>query len=138
MTDNLTPEQRRRAMSRVRQKDTDLERLVQNELHRRGYRFKKHVKELPGSPDLVFTKQKIAVFIDGDFWHGYRFPVWEHKLKDFWKEKIRKNRRRDLSNFRKLRRRNWRVIRIWQHEIKRNFDSVIHRIITEIEESSLR
>ncbi len=132
MPDHLTPEQRFRAMSRVKLKDGSLEMIVRSELHRRGYRFKKHVKTLPGSPDAVFTREKVAVFIDGDFWHGYRFPAWEHKLKDFWKEKIRENRRRDQRNFRKLRRMGWRVIRIWQHEIKQNPESCIDRIISTL------
>jgi len=118
MPDHLTPEQRYRAMSRVKLKDGSLEVTVRSELHRRGYRFKKHVKTLPGSPDAVFPKEKIAIFMDGDFWHGYRFPQWEQKLKEFWREKIRQNRQRDQKNFRKLRKMGWRVIRIWQHEIK--------------------
>jgi DNA mismatch endonuclease (patch repair protein) len=118
MPDHLTPEQRFRAMSNVKLKDGGLEIAVRSELHRRGYRFRKHVKTLPGRPDAVFSKQRVAVFIDGDFWHGYRLPAWEHKLKDFWKEKLRANRRRDRKNFGKLRKMGWRVVRIWQHEIK--------------------
>ncbi len=132
MVDHLTPEQRFRAMSRVKLKDGSLEMIVRSELHRRGYRFKKHVKTLPGSPDAVFPREKVAIFIDGDFWHGYRFSAWEHKLKDFWKEKIRENRRRDQRNFRKLRRMGWRVIRIWQHEIKQNPESCIERVISAL------
>src|ERR1700755_2562057 len=132
MPDNLTPEQRRYTMSRVRNRDTDLERLIRNEIHRRGYRFKKHVKSLPGSPDLVFSKQMVAVFIDGDFWHGFRFPAWEHKVSDFWKAKILKNRARDQKNFRKLRRMGWTVIRIWQHEIKKDTESCVRRILNAI------
>jgi DNA mismatch endonuclease (patch repair protein) len=122
-------------MSRVKLKDGPLETIVRSELHRRGYRFRKHVKSLPGSPDAVFSKEKIAVFIDGDFWHGYRFPEWEHKLKDFWKEKIRQNRERDQRNFRKLRKMGWKVIRIWQHELKRDPESCIARIVSAIEAS---
>lgn len=133
MADHLTPAQRFRAMSNVKLKDGSLEMIVRSELHKRGYRFRKHVKSLPGSPDAVFPKEKVAVFIDGDFWHGYRFPAWEHKLKDFWKEKISENRRRDQRNFRKLRRMGWRVIRIWQHEIKQNPESCIDRIISTLE-----
>ncbi len=107
--------------------------IVRSELHRRGYRFRKHVKALPGSPDAVFPKEKIAIFIDGDFWHGYHFPRWEHKLKDFWKEKIEQNRQRDQKNFRKLRKMGWHVIRIWEHEVKNDIESCIHRIISAIE-----
>ena len=120
MPDPRTPEQRFRAMSNVKLRDGSLEVIVRSELHKRGYRFRKHVKSLPGSPDAVFPREKIAVFIDGDFWHGYRLPTWEHKLNDFWKQKIRANRKRDQKNFLKLRRMGWRVIRIWQHEIREN------------------
>jgi DNA mismatch endonuclease (patch repair protein) len=120
-------------MSRVKNRDTDLERIIRSELHARGFRFRKHVKELPGKPDLVFSKIKLAVFIDGDFWHGYRLPEWEHKLKDFWKQKIRENRQRDQKNFRKLRRMGWRVIRIWQHEIKRDPVSCVVKIVEAVE-----
>lgn len=132
-TDTLTPEQRFRAMSRVKLRDGSLETVIRSELHRRGYRFRKHVRSLPGSPDAVFPKEKIAVFIDGDFWHGYRLSNWEHKLKDFWKAKIRENRARDQRNFRKLRRMGWRVIRIWQHQIRKNPAACVDRIEALIE-----
>ena len=132
MADNLTSEQRSRCMSSVRNRDTDLERLVRSGLHKRGLRFKKHVKGLPGTPDIVFTSQAIAVFIDGDFWHGYRFPAWKYKLSDFWKAKIAKNRERDRKNFRKLKRMGWRVIRIWQHEIRADVDACIDRIVSAV------
>ncbi|HEY0319450.1 MAG TPA: very short patch repair endonuclease [Pyrinomonadaceae bacterium] len=135
MADHLTPEQRFRAMSRVKLKDGSLEMIVRSELHRRGYRFRKHVKTLPGSPDAVFPKEKIAIFIDGDFWHGYRLPAWEHKLKDFWKNKIRENRQRDQKNFRKLRRSGWRVLRIWQHEIKSDPEACVDRIAAAVDQA---
>ena len=132
MVDNLTSEQRSYCMSRVKNKDTDIERLVRSELHRRGYRFNKNVRNLPGSPDIVFSKIKFAVFIDGDFWHGYRFPTWEHKVSDFWKKKIGTNRERDQNNFRKLRKMGWRVLRIWQHELKKDRVKCIEKIVTTI------
>ena len=135
MADNLTPEQRSYCMSRIKGKDTGLERIVRSELHRRGLRFRKHVKELPGKPDIVFPRAKVAVFIDGDFWHGYRFPAWEHKVSDFWKKKIGKNRERDIKNFRKLRAMGWRVIRLWQHEIKLDVERSVSKIIAAVEES---
>ena len=134
MADNLTAEQRSYCMSRVKNKDTDIERLVRSELHKRGFRFRKNVRALPGSPDIVFSKIKLAVFIDGDFWHGYRFPDWEHEVSYFWKEKIRKNRERDQNNFKKLKKMDWRVLRIWQHEIKRDQEKCIIKIISHIED----
>lgn len=116
-------------MSRVRNRDTDLERLVRSELHKRGYRFRKHVKELPGTPDIVFPRAKVAVFVDGDFWHGYRFPAWRYTIKEFWQNKIQINRDRDRRNFRRLRSMGWGVIRVWKHEIKHNPDGVISKIM---------
>lgn len=136
MPDNLTPEQRSRCMSRVKNRDTDLESIIRSRLHAQGFRFYKHVKSLPGTPDIVFPKAKVAVFVDGDFWHGYRFPLWEHKLKEFWRDKIGKNRKRDQKNFRKLRRMGWQVIRIWQHEVKANPESCIIKIIGAVENTS--
>jgi len=136
MADNLTPEQRSYCMSRVKGKDTGIETSVRSELHRRGLRFRKHVKDLPGKPDVVFTKAKVAVFIDGDFWHGYRFPVWEHKVSVFWKRKISKNRERDIKNHRKLRDMGWTVIRLWQHDLERDFEGSIERIISAVKEAT--
>ena len=133
--DNLTAKQRSYCMSRVRNRDTDLEALVRSELFKRGWRFRKHVSSLPGTPDIVFPRQGIAVFVDGDFWHGYRFPAWEKSLSQFWAAKIQKNRRRDRSNFAKLRRLGWRVTRLWQHEIKRDLKKSvarIERLLTEL------
>jgi DNA mismatch endonuclease, patch repair protein len=128
MADNLTPEQRSYCMSRVRGRDTGLERLVREKLHRRGFRFRKHVKELPGRPDIVFPTERVAVFIDGDFWHGYRLPAWEKGLSEFWSRKIWGNRERDRKNFKKLRAAGWRVVRLWQHEIEADLDGCVERI----------
>ena len=129
MTDNLTRQQRSRAMSRVKQKGTDLEVIVRSALRKLGCRFRTNVKDLPGKPDIVFPKAKVAVFIDGDFWHGFRFPAWQHKLKRFWKRKITKNRLRDQQNFRTLRAMDWRVIRIWQHQVNSDLESCLRKIL---------
>jgi DNA mismatch endonuclease (patch repair protein) len=119
MADHLTPAQRARAMKRVKLKNGSLEKLVQRELQAKGLKFRRHVRALPGKPDIVFQKEKVAVFVDGDFWHGWRLPVWEHKLSKFWRDKLRANRARDQRNFRRLRAQGWKVIRIWQHELLR-------------------
>lgn len=118
--DHLTPTQRTRAMKRVKLKDGSLEKLVQRELRSKGLKFRRHVRTLPGSPDIVFPKEKVVVFVDGDFWHGWRLPAWEHKLSKFWRDKLHANRARDQRNFRRLRGIGWKVVRIWQHELKRD------------------
>jgi DNA mismatch endonuclease (patch repair protein) len=129
MPDNLTLEQRSYCMSRIKGKDTGLEMRVRSALYKQGLRFRKNVKELPGKPDIVFSKARVVVFVDGDFWHGYRFPLWQDKVSDFWKEKISKNRERDIKNHSILRQMGWTVIRLWQHEIQRDFEACIERIL---------
>ncbi|MCS6305419.1 MAG: very short patch repair endonuclease [Nitrospira sp.] len=128
MPDHLTPEQRSRAMKHVKLKNGSLESLVQCELRVRGLKFRRHVKALPGRPDIVFTSKKVAVFVDGDFWHGWRLPAWEHTLSPFWRDKLRTNRARDRRNFRKLRSYGWKVIRLWQHQIITDLEGSITRI----------
>jgi DNA mismatch endonuclease (patch repair protein) len=117
-------------MKRVKLKDGSLEKLVQQELRTKGLRLRCHVRTLPGSPDIAFTKEKVAVFVDGDFWHGWRLPAWEHKLSKFWRDKLRTNRARDQRNFRRLRADGWKIIRIWQHELKRDgCENCVERIL---------
>lgn len=128
MTDIMSPEVRSRVMSRIRGKDTGPERRLRSLLHARGLRFRKHVRELPGRPDIVFVRACVAVFVDGDFWHGWRFPAWEHKLTPFWARKIRENRVRDRRNFARLRRMGWKVVRIWEHQVERDASAAADRI----------
>jgi DNA mismatch endonuclease (patch repair protein) len=116
-------------MSRVRVKSTDIEELIGLEIQKRGHRFRKNVKDLPGKPDIVFRDEMVAVFVDGDFWHGYRFPSWRRKVPKFWRIKIAKNRERDRRNFRKLRRNGWTVVRLWQHEVERDLDRCVDRVV---------
>jgi DNA mismatch endonuclease (patch repair protein) len=115
-------------MSRVRSRNTGLEKRVVRVLRSQGLRFSMHVPTLPGTPDVVFTAAKVAVFIDGDFWHGFRFPAWKSNLSPFWQAKIDANRRRDRRNFTTLRRHGWAVIRVWQHEVDRDLETVVQRI----------
>ena len=119
-------------MSRVKNRDTDLEVLIRSELHKCGFRFSKNVRSLPGSPDIVFKSAKVAVFLDGDFWHGYRFNEWKNSLSEFWQKKIQINRDRDRRNFRKLRGMGWTVIRLWKHEIKSDPFKCIDKILSAI------
>jgi len=128
VADNLTAAQRSYCMSRVRNRDTNIETEVRSLVHRKGLRFRKHVRAIPGSPDLVFIGPRVAVFIDGDFWHGYRFPAWSKNISPFWQSKIAGNRSRDQRNFRRLRRAGWQVIRVWQHEIKDDPSRAAERI----------
>ncbi|MBP3983597.1 very short patch repair endonuclease [Pseudoxanthomonas helianthi] len=128
MADVMTPAQRSALMARIRGVDTKPERVLRSELHRRGLRFFKHVKTLPGRPDIVFPRAMVVVFVDGDFWHGYQFHRWKAKLTPFWQEKIEGNRIRDRRNFRWLRTNGWTVIRIWEHEIKLDVTACADRV----------
>jgi DNA mismatch endonuclease (patch repair protein) len=128
MPDHMTPDQRSRAMKSVKLKGGSLELLVQSELRKSGLRFQRNYKGLAGTPDIVFVKKKVAIFIDGDFWHGWRLPAWEQKLSEFWRLKLYANRKRDQRNFRRLRAADWTVIRLWEHEIRSDIGRCFDRI----------
>jgi DNA mismatch endonuclease, patch repair protein len=134
--DNLTRAQRSLCMSRVRNVNTDLEVQLRRELHRRGFRYVLHRKDLAGTPDIVFVSSKVAVFVNGDFWHGFGFSRWAHKLSPFWHNKIELNRRRDKRNTSKLRRAGWHVITIWQHQLKHNLDGCVDKVINRLNNSA--
>ena len=105
-------------MSKIRSKNTKVEVALFKELRKRKIYFQKHYKGAVGCPDLAVPSKKIAVFIDGDFWHGWQFSRWQDRLPvKYWREKIEKNRRRDKRVISRLRREGWRVLRIWEHEL---------------------
>lgn len=128
MADVMTIAQRSLVMSRNRGKDTTPERYLTELLTAGGINFVRHDATLPGKPDFVFADERLAVFVDGDFWHGWRFPVWRHRLAEFWRGKIEKNRISDQRNFRRLRRAGWRVVRIWEHEVEEDSQACAVRI----------
>jgi len=126
--DNLTPAQRSYAMSRVRSRDTAPELAVRRELFRRGYRFRTHRKDLPGCPDIVFVRAHVAVFVDGEFWHGRRFATWSETLSDYWREKIERNIRRDRRSRRQLRSMGWTIVRVWDRDVMRSVSCAVAEI----------
>lgn len=132
--DIMSPEKRSKVMARIMAKDTSPERIIFAGIRRRKVYFATHARDLPGRPDVVFRRAKLVVFIDGDFWHGWRFPLWEHKLSQKWRQKIAATRERDQRNFRKLRRLGWKVLRIWEHEIERSPEESVDRILLACEE----
>lgn len=118
--DIMTPEQRHKNMSQIHGKDTKPELVVRRYLFHRGLRYRKNDRSLPGHPDIVFSKYKTVVFVNGCFWHGHkgcRFFVWPKQNADFWKDKIMTNIKRDSSNYRKLKELGWKVIVIWECEL---------------------
>jgi DNA mismatch endonuclease (patch repair protein) len=114
----MSPEKRSALMARIRGRGTKPELAVANLLRMAGMLFEEHARDLPGRPDFVIRESRIAIFVDGDFFHGWRFPVWRLKLSEHWESKIESNRRRDSRNHRKLRRMGWKVVRIWEHQIE--------------------
>jgi len=120
-------------MSRIKSCNTKFEveflKLLSHKLYKKGYRYRKHYSRLPGKPDIVFIKQRVAIFLDGDFWHGYKFKKGSSKLpKKYWLEKIEKNIERDKIVNRKLGRLEWKVLRFWENQIKNNSEKAIIKI----------
>lgn len=107
-------------MSKIRSKNTAPELLVFKELRKRKIYFFKHYSKIPGKPDIALPRKKIAVFIDGDFWHGYGFSKQKKRLpKKYWQEKISSNIKRDRRIRSKLKKDGWRILRVWSHELKK-------------------
>ena len=127
--DIMSVEKRSTVMSRIRGKNTGPELAIAEGLREHGVDWEGHAADLPGRPDFVFRSCRVAVFVDGDFWHGWRFPQWRDKLSEKWEAKIESTRRRDARNHGKLRRQGWRVVRIWEHQIWRSRDKCVRRII---------
>lgn len=125
MTDVHTKKQRSYNMSRIRGKNTKPEILLRKELWKRGFRYRLKNK-LPGKPDIVFPKIKFAIFVDGCFWHKcsqhYKAPK---DNAEFWEEKISKNVKRDQIVDAELFSLGWKIIRVWEHEIKKDLAAVI-------------
>lgn len=131
--DNLTKEYRRKNMRNIRSKDTIPEKLIMRGLRKRGIYFAKYVSSMPGKPDIVFRKKKVAVFIDSDFWHYHpkRFIMPKSNVK-YWRNKIRANQLRDKKVTRHLKKDGWEVMRIWEYDIKRNTNKCVNKIVKEI------
>ncbi len=118
-------------MSRIKGKDTSIEKILRHALYQEGYRYRKNVKSLPGTPDIVLCKYKIAIFCDGDFFHGYDLRKTESSLKknkNFWSEKIETNQKRDIDIDKKLVEMGYLVYRFWEHEIRRELNEVLAEI----------
>ena len=124
-------------MSRIRGKDTSIETKLRHELYHNGIRYRKNDRTLYGHPDIVIRKYHIAIFCDGDFFHGYDLNKIESNLKknkEFWKEKIVRNRERDRETDLKLVEKGYLVLHFWEHEIRNDISSVMDEIYLAIEE----
>lgn len=129
--DIWSTEKRSAVMAKIRSKDTKPERIVRRYLYSRGYRYRKNVKSLPGTPDIVLRKYGIVIFIHGCFWHGHKVDGSMPKTnRKFWEEKINKNKQRDERNKALLRRMGWSVMTVWECQLK---PTVRRKTLLEIE-----
>ena len=140
MPDVFSKKKRSQIMSLIRSTNTKpevaLRKLVSSTVYPRGYRYRIHHKKVIGKPDMVFVASKIAVFVDGAFWHGYDFKNRKKRLpKKYWLKKIEKNMERDKRVNRKLRKEGWQVVRIWEHDLKKRPEKVLTVIMNYLEKS---
>ena len=125
MVDVFSKAKRSEVMSLIRSTNTKPEiafrKLISSTLYPKGYRYRLHYKKLPGKPDMVFVEKKVAVFVDGSFWHGHRLKKGQTNLsRRYWLPKIKRNMERDKLVNRRLRKMGWKVVRVWEHEIRKN------------------
>ena len=120
--------------------DTMHERLLRSLLWRSGFRFRKNVRSLPGKPDIVFSRQKLAIFCDGDFWHGRNWSGLSAKLSigsnsQYWTEKVRTNRERDARNNALLIESGWTVLRFWESDIRKSPEMIVSQIASTLKKA---
>ena len=137
MSDFMTKAQRSSAMAAVRGSETAIERILRSHLHREGFRFRKNVRKLPGRPDIVLPKYRCVIFVNGCFWHHHK-DCKRSKLpatrREFWAKKIENNVKRDQRQMSELRKDGWRVLLIWECELKdsRTQGGAIERLMTRL------
>lgn len=134
-----------RIMSAVKSKDTRPELKLRKALWKEGLRYRVNYKKLPGKPDIVFTKLKVVVFCDGDFWHGHNWAIrGQNSLQEelssysqYWRDKILRNIERDEENNKALKAQGWTVIRIWESDIKNDLDGCVEAVKETLFEQKL-
>ena len=132
--DTFTPQQRARCMSRIRSKNTKPEVIVRKELSRMGYRYRLHVKKLPGRPDIVVGRKRLAILVNGCFWHqheGCKRSVWPKTNVDYWNKKLENNMNKQKRDIAELNRLGWNVGIVWECQTKdiNNANEVLESII---------
>ena len=134
MVDSLTPDQRSWNMSRIRGKNTKPEMIVRSVLHRLGYRFRLHRRDLPGKPDIVLSRHRLIIFVNGCYWHrhaGCRLAYTPKTRTDFWQAKFKDNVARDRRNQKALTAAGWRVIVIWECQT-RDTEKLAGRLVSAL------
>lgn len=142
MMDTMTPSQRHECMAAIHSTSTKPEIRLRKELWRKGFRYKKNDKRLPGAPDIVLPKYRTVIFIHGCFWHGHKGCkkyIVPKTNTDFWIEKVARNQRRDQNVWRQLEAKGWSVVIVWECELeKKRFDVTVGRVVKEIIENGKR
>jgi DNA mismatch endonuclease (patch repair protein) len=133
--DIWSKEKRSSVMSKIRSKNTKPEKLLRSLLHKKGVRFRIHRKDLPGKPDIVFPKQKHAIFVHGCFWHFHK-DCREGRIpssnSSFWKEKLEKNVTKDVKAIYELNQMGWKVLTVWECEIEKQPEAVLNSLLNTI------
>lgn len=134
MADIFSKKKRSEIMSGIRNKDSKIEIEFRKKLWRLGFRYRKNVSKYFGKPDLALSKYKIAIFIDSCFWHGCKkHGSMPRTRKKFWETKIKRNKERDEEVNIYYKKSNWKIFRIWEHEIKKNSEKIIAKIIKRVQ-----
>jgi len=123
-------------MRKIKSQNTKPEIKLRKALWNLGYRYRKNLKKLPGTPDIVYSKQRLAIFVDGGFWHGYNWAEKMNSIKsnrNFWIPKIERNMQRDHMNNQLLSQDGWYVMRFWEHEINKDFHGCVNRVISYLQ-----
>lgn len=125
-------------MSHIRSKDTSIELMVRRYLFSQGYRYRVNYKALPGKPDIVFTKKKVAIFIHGCYWHGHncgsRYAHASQSNRAYWEPKIKRTKQRDQEHTAELEKYGWKVIVLWECQIREKFDEIMLLLNHELAE----
>lgn len=133
---HYTSEQRSRLMQKIRSEGTKPEQKLRKALWHLGYRYRKNVKSLPGKPDIAIKKYKVAIFIDGEFWHGYNWPEKKRRIKRnraYWIPKIERNMQRDREHTLRLQQMGYTVFRFWEQRLKKEFHQCLRAVTEAIE-----
>ncbi|WP_191556983.1 very short patch repair endonuclease [Metabacillus idriensis] len=138
MVNKISEEKRKKIMGSIKGKNTKLESMVSKELWHRGIRFRKNVKSLYGTPDIAIKKYKIVIFIDSCFWHACELHgTLPQKNQMFWIKKFNRNKERDFEVNNYYIQKQWHLLRIWEHDLKRDFVGSINKIVNLIKFSKM-
>lgn len=139
-----TTSERSRLMSKIRSTNTKAEIVLRKKLWNAGIRYRINYNKLPGKPDIVITKKKIAIFVDGEFWHGYKWKEKKPRIKanrEYWIPKIERNISRAKKVNKILKKQGWIAIRFWEQDVKQQIEQCVHKIISmtnEIDQPTLK